>query len=118
MSKTINLDENNLKHGVMGLVIALTEIIKEALQLQAMKRMESGSLTEDEIERLGETLMDLDSAIDNVKVEIGVTESVRAVRDGPDRIVDEVIDNILNPTRWESKMIGEDGVLDETENSG
>ena len=48
----INIDENNLKHGVLGLVLALVEIIKDALRIQAFERMESGSLTEEEVERL------------------------------------------------------------------
>lgn len=97
----LDIDEKDLKNGVLGLVVALVEIITEALRLQAMKRMEGGSLTDAEVERLGEALMDLDAAIEKIKVEIGVTESVKAVRDGLDRVVDDVIDSILNPGSWE-----------------
>lgn len=96
----IDIDEDNLKHGVLGLVIALVEIIKEALRLQAFKRMEGGSLTEEEMERLGEALMDLDIAIEEIKKEQGITESVKSVRDGLDSIVDDVLDKIINPERW------------------
>jgi len=96
----VDIDEKNLKQGVLGLVIALVEIIKDALQLQAVKRMEGGSLTEEEVERLGEALMDLDIAIDEIKQEQGVTDSVKSVRDGLDNLVDEVIDQFLNPERW------------------
>ena len=49
---TIEIDENNLKEGVLGLVIAVVEILEEALKIQALKRMESGVLSEAEIERL------------------------------------------------------------------
>ena len=91
----IDIDEKNLKHGVLGLVIALVEIIKEALRLQAMKRMEGGSLTEEEIDRLGRALMDLDTAIDEIKEQQGVTESVKSVRDGLDNIVDELFDKMI-----------------------
>jgi hypothetical protein len=96
----IDIDEDNLKHGVLGLVLALVEIIQDALRLQAFKRMEGGSLTEEEMERLGEALMDLDAAIEGIKKEQGVTESVKAVRDGLDSIVDDVIDKVINPERW------------------
>ena len=96
----INIDEDNLKHGVLGLVIALVEIIKDTLNLQAMKRMEGGSLSEEEMERLGEALQDLDIAIEEIKKEQGVTESVKSVRDGLDSIVDEVLDQMINPKRW------------------
>ena len=99
----IDIDEKNLKHGVLGLVIALVEIIKDALRLQALKRMEGGSLTEEEIDRLGQALMDLDIAIEEIKKEQGITESVKSVRDGLDNIVDDVLDKIINPERWKKE---------------
>ena len=96
----IDIDEDNLKHGLLGLVIALVEIIKDALNLQAMKRMEGGTLSEEEMERLGEAMQDLDIAIEEIKKEQGVTESVKSVREGLDSIVDEVVDKMMNPERW------------------
>lgn len=36
----IDIDTDNLKHGVLGLVIALVEIIRDALKIQAFRRME------------------------------------------------------------------------------
>jgi len=100
----VDIDEKNLKHGVLGLVIALVEIIKDALKLQAMKRMEGGSLTEEEMERLGEALMDLDTAIEEIKEEQGISESVRSVRDGLDDIVDDVISRFINPEGWQKEV--------------
>jgi len=96
----IDIKADNLKHGVLGLVLALVEVIRDALRLQAFKRMESGILTEEECERLGEALMDLDIALEEIKEEQGITESVQAVRDGLDEIVDDVIDRMVNPERW------------------
>ena len=96
----LDIDEKSLKQGVLGLVIALVEIIQDALKLQAMRRMEGGSLTEEEMERLGQALMDLDIAIDEIKEEQGIAESVKSVRDGLDDVVDDVIDRIVNPERW------------------
>ena len=99
----VDIDEKSLKHGVLGLVIAIVEIIRDALKLQAMKRMESGSLTDEEVERLGEALMDLDTAIEEIKQEQGIIESVKSVRDGLDRIVDDVLDEMINPERREEE---------------
>jgi hypothetical protein len=96
----IDIKEDNLKHGVLGLVLALVEIIRDALKIQAFKRIESGILSEEECERLGQALMDLDIALEEIKEEQGITESVQAVRDGLDDIVDDVIDRIANPERW------------------
>jgi len=96
----INIDEKNLKHGVLGLVLAIVEIIKDALRTQAIRRMEGGSLTEEEVERLGRAMMDLDKAVEQIKEEQGIGEAVQSVRDGLDDLVDEVIDGMVNPQRW------------------
>jgi hypothetical protein len=102
----LDIDEDNLKHGVLGLVMALVEVIRDALRIQAFKRMESGILNEEEINRLGEALMELDIAIEEIKEEQGITESVKGVRDGLDEIVDDVIDRIVNPERWRDEVEG------------
>jgi hypothetical protein len=99
----VDIDEKSLKHGVLGLVIAIVEIIRDALKLQAMKRMENGSLTEEEMVRLGEALMELDTAIEGIKQEQGIVESVKSVRDGLDQIVDDVLDRMISPERWEEE---------------
>ena len=99
----IDIDEKGLKQGVLGLVLALVEVIRDALRIQAFRRMEGGSLTEEEVERLGGALMDLDTAIDNIKEEQGLTEAVQSVRDGLDSIVDDVIDKMVNPEQWKEE---------------
>jgi len=96
----IDINEDNLKHGLLGLVIAIVEVIRDALKHQALRRMEGGSLTEEEIERLGRALEEIDIAIDQMKEEQGVSDAVKQVRDGLDDIVDDVLDQILNPERW------------------
>lgn len=99
---TLKIDEDNLKHGLLGLVMALVEVIRDALKHQAFRRMESGRLTPDEIERLGRALASLDEVIEDIKRDQGIAEAVRAVRDGLDDVVDEVIDRIINPEQWAS----------------
>ncbi len=95
----IDINESDLKHGVLGLVIAVVEILRDTLRLQATKRMDGGSLTDEEIERLGRALMDLDAAIDSIKEEQGLAEAVRSVRDGLDDVVNDVVWNLLSPGR-------------------
>lgn len=96
----IDIDEDNLRAGVLGLVVAITEIVKDALKLQAVKRMEGGSLTEEEIERLGKALKELDTALNQIKEDQGITQTVYQVREGLDDLVDDVLDKILNPEKW------------------
>ena len=99
----VDIDEKSLKHGVLGLVVAIVEIIRDALKLQAIRRMEGRSLSEEEVERLGVALMDLDAAIEEIKQEQGIFESVKSVRDGLDRIVDDVLDKMINPETWQEE---------------
>ena len=102
----IKIDEDNLKHGVLGLVMAIVEVIRDALQIQALKRAEAGMLSEEEMNRLGEALMELDIAIEEIKKEQGITESVKGVRDGLDEVVDDVLDRMINPERWRDEVDG------------
>jgi hypothetical protein len=102
----IKIDENNLKQGVLGLVVALVEVIRDALKIQAIRRMDSGILTDEECERLGQALMELDTALEGIKEEQGLTESVQSVRDGLDKLVDDVVDKMINPGRWEGAING------------
>jgi len=101
---TIEIDESNLKEGILSLVIGLTEIIVDALRLQAIARMESGLLSEEEIERLGSALMDLDMALETIQEDYQITDSVRQFREGLDNIVDDLLDRLMNPERWERDM--------------
>jgi len=91
----VDIDEKNLKHGLLGLVIAIVEVVTDTLKAQATHRMDGGSLTEEEIERLGEALMELDNAIDEIKREQGVSEAVQSVRGQLDDLANTVINDLL-----------------------
>ncbi len=97
----LELNEDNLKQGVLGLVMAVVEIIEESLTIQAMRRMESGELTAEEVERIGTALLDLKAAIQEIKMECDIEEAVQTVRDGLDAIVDDMIAKMIDPREWE-----------------
>lgn len=103
MTQNIEIDKGELKHGVLGLVLALVEVIVDALRTQAVLRVESQTLSDDEIERLGLALLDLDEAIVQIKEEQGISEAVRSVRSG----LDEMVDDLLRPL-----VSGEDACLE------
>ncbi len=92
---TIDIDGDDLRTGLVGLVVALAEIVKETLKLQALRRVEAGSLTEEELERLGQALMDLDDAFERMKIDLGVTDAVQSVRDGLDQAVDDLVTTLI-----------------------
>lgn len=96
MNEKIDVDSENLKDGLLGLVIALVEVIRDALKLQAVRRMDSGRLTDQQIEKLGKALTQLDEALEDIKEDQDISESVDSTRDGLNDLVAEAV----NPERW------------------
>ena len=72
----LDLEERNLSHGLLALVVALLEVVKEALVHAAVRRVEGGRLSDAEIERLGDALAELEDAVDQIKAEHGVADAV------------------------------------------
>ena len=100
----IKINEDNLKAGLLGLVVALVEVIEEVLEREALRRMESGRLNEREIERLGKGLMELNDALEHIKAENDIEDTVRSLRGELDKLVEETIDVLANPERWEEEV--------------
>lgn len=63
----INATPDNADHGLAQLVLTLIELIRKLVEKQAIRRVEGGSLSDDEIERLGETLMKLEAKMEELK---------------------------------------------------
>lgn len=70
----LNLDEQNLKNGLGQLVLTLVKLLHELLERQAIRRIDGGSLSDDQIERVGVTLMRQAEEIDRLRVEFGLEE--------------------------------------------
>lgn len=88
---TIKIDEDDLKAGLLGLVVALIEIIRDLLERQAIRRMDNGSLTGEEIERLGRALSDLEVALMRIKKENGVEDNVKSIKAQLDKLASDFI---------------------------
>jgi hypothetical protein len=52
----IAADADQLSQGLGRLVLAILEVVRQLLERQSVRRMESGSLSEEEVERLGRAL--------------------------------------------------------------
>ena len=105
----INIDQDSLKNGVLGLVLAVVEILRDALQNQATRRIESGSLSDEEVERLGTALADLDLAIEGIKREQGLEQAVQSVRDGLDDLVNDVVQLAIDPGTRRDEVVAAGG---------
>jgi hypothetical protein len=99
----IEINESDLKSGLLGVIVALVEVIQEVLEREAVRRMESGKLNDEEIERLGNGLMELDSALEHIKEENGLQTIVKSLRTDLDRLVEDTIDVMANPENLEAK---------------
>jgi hypothetical protein len=95
----IKIEEDKLKEGLLGLVVALVEIIAEVLKLQAIRRMEEG-LSPESIERLGQNIYDIFEVIEQIKRDQGLAESVNAIRENLDTVIDDFVNTIVNPEEW------------------
>ena len=94
---TIKIESDNLKEGLLGLVIALVEIIKEVLQKQAIYRLEGNSLKEEEAEKLGLAFMKLDETLENIKKEHNLEKTANKIRADLDGLVDDSMKKLLDP---------------------
>jgi len=78
-----NLDENNTKNGLGQLVLTLVKLLHELLERQAIRRIETGSLSDQQIERLGMTLMRQAQEIERLRNEFGLQEDDLNLNLGP-----------------------------------
>jgi len=70
----LDLDPERLKNGLGQLVLTLIKLLHEVLERQALRRIDAGSLSEEQIERLGLTLMQQAEEIDRLRREFGLDE--------------------------------------------
>ncbi len=98
------MDEKNLKQGLLGLVVALVEIIQDLVERQAIRRIEGGRLDEDEIERLGKALIDLDEAIEKIKEDNDLEDVVNSVIGSLDDVAEDLLNKFLNPESWAEEV--------------
>ena len=83
LPKRIDANPKNVEKGLSKLVLTLIELIRKLLEKQAMRRIDAGSLSEEEIERVGETLMKLENKMQELKVIFGFKDEELNLNLGP-----------------------------------
>jgi hypothetical protein len=72
--RRIDADPERLEKGLSQLVLTLVELLRELMERQALRRMDDGTLTDEEIDRLGETFMLLERRMGELKEIFGLTD--------------------------------------------
>lgn len=72
LSQRINADPEGLERGLAKLVLTLIELLRQLMERQALHRIDGGSLTDEEIERLGQTFMKLEIRMKELKQIFGL----------------------------------------------
>ncbi len=83
LPERINADVSGPETGLARLVLTLIEVLRKVLEHQAVRRMEGGRLTEEEVERLGLALARLNDRMGELKRVFGLSEEDLQIDLGP-----------------------------------
>lgn len=95
--KHIELDEGEDDGGASGLfalVVTVIELLIEAMEREAIRRMESGQLSPEEIERLGAQLQALEEEVAGIKEREGIENDVDQLRGDLDSLVSDAVEQV------------------------
>jgi hypothetical protein len=81
----ISADPEVVENGLAKLVLSIIELVRRLLEKQALRRMDAGNLTDQEIERLGASLMKLEEKMEELKGVFGLTDDDLNLTLGPVR---------------------------------
>ena len=84
----IAADSDAIENGLARLVLSIIELVRRLLEKQALRRMDRGTLTEEEVERLGSALMKLEDKMNEMKKIFGLSDDDLNLSLGPVRTLD------------------------------
>ena len=83
LSRRINTDQEGLERGLAQLVLTIVELLRQLMERQALRRIDGGSLSDAQVERLGTTFMELDRRMEELRLEFGLDEEDLNLNLGP-----------------------------------
>jgi hypothetical protein len=79
----VNADPHNVERGLAQLVLTLIDLLRQLMERQAIRRMESGSLPDEEVEALGQTFLKLEQRMKELKQTFGLSDADLNIDLGP-----------------------------------
>lgn len=83
LPERINADPEHVENGLARLVLTVIELLREILEHQAIRRMDGGTLSEEQVERLGLALLKLNERMEELKTVFGLTDEDLNIDLGP-----------------------------------
>jgi len=84
----ISADPELVENGLAKLVLSIVELVRRLLEKQALRRMDAGTVSEEEVERLGSALMKLEEKMDELKRVFGLSDDDLNLKLGPVKTLD------------------------------
>lgn len=72
IAERINMNPEDVEHGLAELVLTILELLRQLVERQAIKRVEGGTLTDEQIENLGTALLNLEEKMEELKIVFGL----------------------------------------------
>jgi hypothetical protein len=72
MRARIDADQENVERSLVALVLTLVETVRQLMERQAVRRLEAQDLTDEQIERIGGTLMALEDRMTQLREHFGL----------------------------------------------
>ena len=70
--RRIDADPESVERGLVGLVLTIVELLRQLMERQALRRVEQGTLTDEQIENVGRTLMALEDRMAELRDHFGL----------------------------------------------
>jgi hypothetical protein len=83
LPERINADPERVENGLARLVLTVIELLREILEHQAIRRMDGGTLSDEQVERLGLALLKLNERMEELKTTFGLTDEDLNIDLGP-----------------------------------
>lgn len=72
LPERVDVDPEGVEQGLAKLVLTLVEFLRQLLERQAVRRMEGGTLSDEEVERMGLALMRLEQKVHEMARSFGI----------------------------------------------
>jgi hypothetical protein len=73
LDRRIAVDQDSVERGLASLVLTVVELLRQLMERQALRRVDLGDLTEEQVERIGTTLMALEEQMAHLRHHFGLS---------------------------------------------